>query len=156
MTGQTENRKTVTVTVLGPIPKITIMIGMMAVMGALIKMFTHIPSISSIFRDRPIINPSTIPTTRLNPTPVPKLLRLSITSSKKVLTFTISTVARITLLKGGMIKTISERPSNSQKITQMIKEKRMGTRLPNIFISTPRHYSTYFLSIPQSLSTQSK
>ena len=58
--------------------------------------------------------------------------------------------------QGATVVGIGRNPAKNEASTQMIKEKSMGTRLPNIFISTPRHYSTYFLSISQSLSTQSR
>ena len=60
---QTANRKTVTITVVSPMPNRIISTGTRAESGALTKMLTQMPNNSSTALNRPISTPSVTPTT---------------------------------------------------------------------------------------------
>src|SRR5262245_40239935 len=131
MITKTAKRKTVTTTVLSPMPISAIRIGTSAEIGALIKIFTHRPRIFPTLATRAMSTPMGMPTKSARAMPRPKERREITVAALNFPVGTMVIAAAITPENGGTMVDHWARPMTSQRTNQIASENRMGMFFPN-------------------------
>src|SRR5262245_19910722 len=133
----TANRNTVTTTVVSPMPITAIRIGTSAEIGALTKMFTHMPRMRPTLFTRAIATPSGMPIRSASAMPRPKERSEMIAALANLSVGAISNSAATTALKGGTIVDSLSRPAISQTTNQTTNDRTVLMCTPSYVL--PQH-----------------